>query len=187
MGTSRHMSTDKQQRKSKGPVLTDKALSRVRHNGQLVLDEVTADVPPMLCSAVWHEFKQMPTAQYACVLLSALEPDESAGLYRRSARRPAGVALFEDIASIPERDKAKEIYAELCERHSERLASCRWLRPVLAGRLAGWPPTPMPTGPPGAARCVAKRQGSTLSSATGNRAGILCRQCRRLAVCSRRV
>jgi hypothetical protein len=33
----------------------------------------SADVPPMLCSAVWQQFKQMPMAQCACFLLSVLE------------------------------------------------------------------------------------------------------------------
>jgi len=91
----------------------------------------------MLSLAAWIEFKQMPLAQLACVLLSDLEPQESSGLYRRSARRPAGVGLFDDLPSLAERDKAQEIYAKLCERHSQRLNSCRWLRPVLAGR-ARW-------------------------------------------------
>jgi hypothetical protein len=131
------MGTDKQQRASGGPVLDDKAFSRVRHNGQRVRDEVTVDLPPILCSAVWQWFKQMPMAQCACFLLSVLEPAQSSGLYRRNARRLAGVGLFDDIPSLAERDKAKEIYAELCERHSQRLDSSRWLRPVLAGR-ARW-------------------------------------------------
>jgi hypothetical protein len=180
MGTSRHMSTDKQQRKSKGPVLTDKALSRVRHNGQLVLDEVTVDVPPMLCSAVWQQFKQMPMAQCACFLLSVLEPEESAGLYRRRNRRPAGTGLFDDI-SPSERDKAKEIYVNLCTRHSQRLTSCRWLRPVLAGR-ARWLATHPEAHGSWGRQMRRKRQGSTLRGATGKRDGILCRQCRRPTV-----
>jgi hypothetical protein len=128
------MGTDKQQRESEGPLLTDKALSCVRHNGQLVRDEVAADLPPKQCSAVWQQFKQMPIARWACLLLSLLEPQDDAGLYRRRSHRPASSGLFDDIPLLSERDKAKEIYAELCGRQSQRLDSCRWLRPVLAGR-----------------------------------------------------
>jgi hypothetical protein len=131
------MGTDKQQRESEGPLLTDKAWNRVRHNGQLVRDEVTGGLPPMLRPVAWKQFQQMPMAHYACFLLSVLEPEAPAGLYRRNARRLAGVGLFDEIPSLAERDKAKEIYAELCGRHSQRLDSCRWLRPVLAGR-ARW-------------------------------------------------
>src|SRR5215831_4655355 len=134
---TRRMSTHKRQREVRDPFLTDAALGRVCHDGKLVRDEVTADLPPMLRSTAWKDFKQMPMAQCACLLLSGLEPEESSGLYRRSTRRPTGSGLFEDITSLAERDKAQEIYAKLCERHSQRLDSCRWLRPVLAGR-ARW-------------------------------------------------
>jgi hypothetical protein len=88
----------------------------------------------MLRPVAWKQFKQMPMARCACVLLSLLEPQDDAGLYRRRSRRPASSGLFDDIPLLAERDKAKEIYAELCGRHSQRLDSCRWLRPVLAGR-----------------------------------------------------
>ena len=134
---TRRMSTHKRQREVRDPFLTDAALGRVCHDGKLVRGEVTADLPPMLRSTVWQQFKQTPTAQYACFLLSGLEPAQSSGLYRRSTRRPAGANLFDDMPSCAERDKAQEIYAKLCERHSQRLDSCRWLRPVLAGR-ARW-------------------------------------------------
>src|SRR5215468_6562641 len=125
MVASKHMDPDKQKRKSRGPVLNDKSLRRVCHNGQRLRDEVTADLPPMLCSTVWQQFKQMPLAQCACFLLSVLEPEGSAGLYPRSARRQAAAGLFDDISSLADRDKAKEIYARLCDRHSQRLDSCR--------------------------------------------------------------
>jgi hypothetical protein len=131
------MRTDKQQRESEGPLLTEKAWNRVRHNGQLVRDETTACLPPMLRAVAWRQFQQMPIARWACLLQSLLEPQDDAGLYRRRSRRPASSGLFDDIPLLSERDKAKEIYAELCERHSQRLDSCRWLRPVLAGR-ARW-------------------------------------------------
>jgi hypothetical protein len=167
------MGTDKQQRESEGPLLTDKTWNHVRHNGQLVRDEVAADLPPKQCSAVWQQFKQMPMAECACFLLSVLEPEAPAGLYRRNARRLAGVGLFDAIPSLAERDKAEEIDAELCGRHSQRLDSCRWLRPVLPGGLAGWPRIPRLTDPPGATRCAAERQGNTPSSATESRAGTL--------------
>jgi hypothetical protein len=134
MVTSRRMGTDKQQRESEGPLLTDKALSCVRHNGQRVRDEVTASLPPTLRAVAWQQFQQMPIARWACLLLSLLEPQGDIGLYRRRSRRPAISGLFDDIPLLAERDKAKEIYAELCGRHSQRLDSCGWLRPVLAGR-----------------------------------------------------
>jgi hypothetical protein len=119
------------------PLLTAKILSCVRHNGQRIRDEVTAGLPPELRSAVWREFKTMPMARDACQLLSLIEPQDNTrdpGLYGRRSRRPVGGGLFDDIASSAERATAKEIYAKLCERHSERLASCGWLRAVLAGR-----------------------------------------------------
>lgn len=132
------MGADKQQRESEGPLLTEKVLSGVRHNGQLVRDEVTASLPPMLRAVAWHQFQQMPIARWACLLLSLLEPPDDAGLYRRRSRRStASSGSFDDIPLLAERDKAKEVYAELCGRHSQRLDSCRWLRPVLAGR-ARW-------------------------------------------------
>jgi hypothetical protein len=128
------MNTDSTQPELPGKVFTDKAWNRVRHNGQLVRDELAADLPPKQCSAVWQQFKQMPIAQCACFLLSVLEPEAPAGLYRRNARRLADVGLFDDIPLLSERDMAKEIYAKLCERHSQRLSSCPWLLPILAGR-----------------------------------------------------
>jgi hypothetical protein len=128
------MGTDNQQRESEGPLLAEKALSCVRHNGQLVRDEVTGGLPPMLRAVAWQQFQQMPIARWACLLLSLLEPQDDAGLYRRRSRRPASSGLFEDILSIADRDRAEEIYTKLCERHSKRLTACRWLRPVLAGR-----------------------------------------------------
>jgi hypothetical protein len=113
-----------------GPAPSDKALSRVR-------DEVTGGLPPELRPEFWRQFMRMPMANCACQLLSLLEPlgnPRDAGLYRRRSRCPAGTGMFDDIPCSAERATAKEIYAKLCERHSERLASCRWLRPVLAGR-----------------------------------------------------
>ena len=81
----------------------------------------------------------MPLARTACWLMSQLEPQQSGppGLYHRRKHRPAGAGLFDDIPEVAQRDEAKRIYAGLCDRHSERLASCPWLRPVLAGR-ARW-------------------------------------------------
>jgi len=128
------MGTDKQQRESEGPLLTEKALSCVRHNGQLVRDEITGGLPPMLRAVAWQQFQQMPIARWACLLLSLLEPPDNAGLYRRRSRRPASSGLFDDIPSLAQREKAEKIYAKLCERHSQRLSSCPWLLPILAGR-----------------------------------------------------
>jgi len=128
------MGTDKQQRESEGPLLTEKVLSCVRHNGRLVRDEVTACLPPMLRAVAWQQLQQMPIARWACVLLSLLEPQDDAGLYRRRSRRPAGSGLFDDIPLLADRERAEKVYTKLCERHSQRLDSCRWLRPVLAGR-----------------------------------------------------
>jgi hypothetical protein len=128
------MGADKQQRESEGPLLTDKALSCVRHDGQLVRDEVTGGLPPMLRPVAWQQFQQMPMGQCACFLLSVLEPEAPAGLYRRNARRLADVGLFDDIPSLAQREKAEKIHAKLCERHSQRLSSCPWLLPILAGR-----------------------------------------------------
>jgi hypothetical protein len=113
-----------------GPALSDKALSRVR-------DEVTGGLPPELRPAVWRQFREMPMANCACQLLLLLEPQDKPsepGLYRRRSRQPAGTGLFDDIPSPAERARAEEIYAKLCKRHSDRLATCRWLHPVLAGR-----------------------------------------------------
>lgn len=122
-----------------GVALTDKAWNRLRHNGRLVHDEITGQLPPVLRPLAWQAFQQMPLARSACWLVSQLEPQQSGqpGLYRRRRRRPAGAGLFDDIPQQVQRHKAKEIYAELCDRHAERLASCPWLRPVLAGR-ARW-------------------------------------------------
>jgi hypothetical protein len=63
-----------------------------------------------------------------------LERPQPPGLYRRCARRPDDAGLFDDIASLTQRAKAEKIYAELCDRHAERLPSCPWLLPILAGR-----------------------------------------------------
>ena len=115
--------------------LTEKAWNRLRHNGKLVREEVTGHLPPMLQSLVWEEFQQMPMAQLACSLMLLLELlPADAGLYRRRSRRPAEAGLFDDIASLSQRFKAERTYAELCERHAERLPSCPWLLPILAGR-----------------------------------------------------
>ena len=124
---------------------TDRALSeppspvwnRVRLNGHLIRDEVTGGLPPMLRAVAWRQFKQLPVARCACWLLSLLEPQEANGLYRRRSRRPTGSGLFDDIPSLIHREQAEKIYSRLCARHSDRLASCPWLRPILAGR-ARW-------------------------------------------------
>jgi len=55
---TRRMSTDKRQREVRDPFLTDAALGRVCHDGKRVRDEVTANLPPMLSSVAWQEFKQ---------------------------------------------------------------------------------------------------------------------------------
>jgi hypothetical protein len=128
------MGTDKQQRESEGPLLTEKALSCVRHKGHLVRDEVTGGLPPMLRPVAWQQFQQMPIVRWACLLLSLLEPQDDAGLYRRRSGRPASSGLFDDIPSLAQREKAEKIHAKLCERHSQRLSSCPWLLPILAGR-----------------------------------------------------
>jgi hypothetical protein len=122
-----------------GPALTEKLWNRLRHKGELVCDEVTGRLPAVLRPLAWQEFRQMPLACHACWLLSQLGPEQSRQpeLYRRQKRRPAGAGLFDDILQPDRGDKAKRIYVELCERHNERLASCPWLRPVLAGR-ARW-------------------------------------------------
>jgi hypothetical protein len=133
----RRTSTDSAQIEPSGPVLTEKAWDRVRHNGERVRDEVTGGLPPELRPAVWRHFREMPMARCACQLLSLLEPQHNtrnAGLYGRRSRRPTCAGLFDDIPSLSDRDTAEKIYAELCERHAHRLDSCRWLRPVLAGR-----------------------------------------------------
>ena len=140
------------QPESPDPLLTAKILRCVRHKGQRVRDEVIAGLPPALRPAVWRQFTEMPMARCACLLLSLLDPPDNtreAGLYRRRSGHRAG-GLFDDISSFAERAKAKEIYAKLCERHSERLATCRWLRPVLAGRAHSFrmPPSPLFAGSP---------------------------------------
>jgi hypothetical protein len=118
-----------------GPVLTNKIWNRLQHNGKLVRDEVTSDLPPMLRPFAWQEFQQMPMARAACSLMLLLEPQQLvAGLFRRRAARPAGDGLFDDIPSLVQRDRAKKIYTKLCDRHSSRLPSCPWLLPILAGR-----------------------------------------------------
>lgn len=119
-----------------GPVLTEKVWNRLRHKGRLARDEVTSRLPPMMGPLAWQQFQQMPMARWACSLMLLLEPQQ-AGLYRRRTRPRAGAGLFDDIPSLDQRERAEKIYAELCERHSIRLPSCPWLRPVLAGR-ARW-------------------------------------------------
>jgi hypothetical protein len=119
------------------PALTEKVWNRLRHDGRLVRDEVTTDLPPMLRPRAWQQFKELPMACRACQLIALLEPQKAVGLYRRERRGTADAGLFDDIPQLAQREKAKEIYAELCDRHSERLATCPWLRPVLAGR-ARW-------------------------------------------------
>lgn len=127
------------QSESGAPPLTRKLWNRLRHGGRLVRDEVAGDLPPILGPVAWQEFQQMPLARSACSLLLLLEPQPAAAasLYRRRARRPAGAGLFDEIASPIQRERAQQIFAELCARHSARLPSCPWLRPVLAGR-ARW-------------------------------------------------
>jgi len=117
------------------PRLTKKAWNRLRHNGKPLRDEVMSKLPPTLRPLAWQEFQRMPIARWACSLIQLLEPQQSdAGLYRRRARRPAGAGPFDDIQSLSQRLKAEIIYAELCDRHAERLPSCPWLLPILAGR-----------------------------------------------------
>jgi hypothetical protein len=117
------------------PILTEKAWNRLRHNGKLVRDEVTSHLPPMLRPLVWQQFRQIPMARWACSIIQLIEPQPAdAGLYRRRTRRPPGSSPFDDIPSLRQRLKAEIIYAELCDRHAERLPSCHWLFPILAGR-----------------------------------------------------
>ncbi|MGB9423429.1 MAG: hypothetical protein WBR14_21150, partial [Candidatus Acidiferrum sp.] len=78
---STRICTDSGQPESNGPVLSSKDWNRVRHNGQLVRDEVTRPLPPMLRPVAWEQFQQMPMARWACFLLSLLEPPDNAGLY----------------------------------------------------------------------------------------------------------
>ena len=116
-------------------VLTEKLWKRLRHNGRLVRDEVTGHLPPMVRPLAWQQFQQMPLARFACSLIQLLEPQRAdAGLYDRHPRRPAGTGLFDDIPSLGQRAKAERSYAQLCQRHSDRLPSCPWLLPILAGR-----------------------------------------------------
>lgn len=116
------------------PFLTEKVWNRLRHNGKLVRDEVTSHLPPMLRSLAWQEFRQMPMAHWACSLMLLLEPPQPSGLYRRRTRRSANAGVFDDIPSLIQRRTAEKIYADLCERHAERLPSRPWLLPILAGR-----------------------------------------------------
>jgi hypothetical protein len=121
--------------KEERPLLTQKDWNRVRRAGRLVCDEVTGDLPPVLRGLAWQQFQQIPLARAACRLMQLLEPQPAdAGLYRRRTRGPAGAVLFDDIPSLDQRGRAKKVYAELCERHADRLPSCPWLLPVLAGR-----------------------------------------------------
>jgi len=121
--------------------LTKKSWNRVLRAGRRLRDEVTGDLPPMLRRAAWQQFQEIALARAACRLMQLLEPQPpDSGLYRRRARRSADAGLFDDIPSLDQRERAKKIYAELCERHSDRLPSCPWLRPVLAGR-ARWSAT----------------------------------------------
>jgi hypothetical protein len=131
-----------------GPAPSDKALGRVR-------DRVTGGLPPELRPEFWRQFMQMPMANCACQLLSLLEPQDDTrepGLYQRRSRRPAGAGLFEDIPCPEERARAEEIFSRLCQRHAERLASCRWLRPVLAERARSMAAHPEAQGPAWGAR-----------------------------------
>jgi hypothetical protein len=110
--------------------LTEKAWNRLRLNGKLVRDEVTAHLPPELRSAVWEQFKQMPMARWACSIIQLLEPQPAdAGLYRRRTRLPAGFAYSFAQQAL----QRHGIYDRLW-RHAERLPSCPWLLPILAGR-----------------------------------------------------
>jgi hypothetical protein len=127
-----------------------------------VRDEVTGGLPPELRPEFWRQFMRMPMATSACKLLSLLEPQDNpreAGLYRRRSRQPAGVGLFDDIPCPAERAKAEEIYTRLCQRHSERLASCRWLRPVLAGRARSMATNPEAHGSAWGRRMRRKKAG----------------------------
>jgi len=118
-----------------GSVLTEKVWDRLRHNGRLVRDEATGHLPPLIRPLVWQQFQQMPVARCACSLMLLLEPQQiGPGLYCRRARRPAGGGLFDDIPSLVQREQAEKIYADLCDRHAERLPSSPWLLPILAGR-----------------------------------------------------
>jgi hypothetical protein len=117
------------------PLLPQRAWNTLRHGARLVREEVTGPLPSVVRPLAWQQFQQMPLAGCACWLLQQLEP--APGMYRRGTRRPADASLFDDVTSPTERDKAEKIYAELCERHSLRLASSPWLRPILAGR-ARW-------------------------------------------------
>jgi hypothetical protein len=128
------MNTDSGQPESDGPVLSGKDWNRVRHNGQLIRDEITRGLPPLLRRVVWEQFQKMPMAECACFLLSLLEPQDDTSLYDRRSRRSVGAGLFDDIPSLAQRANAEKIYAKLCERHSQRLISCPWLLPILAGR-----------------------------------------------------
>jgi hypothetical protein len=117
------------------PPLTDKAWNRLRLNGKLLRDEVTGHLPHELGPLVWQQFKQMPLARWACSLIQLLEPQQApAGLYHRRARRPTGSSPFNDIRSLSQRLKAERTYAELRDRHADRLPSCPWLLPILVGR-----------------------------------------------------
>ena len=110
-----------------GHVLTEKVWNRLRHDGRLVRDEVTGDLPPMVRSLAWQQFQQMPAARWACSLIQLIEPQQGVtSLYHRRTRRPMGAGLFDDIPSPMQRAKAEKIYAKLCERHAERLPSCPW-------------------------------------------------------------
>jgi hypothetical protein len=145
-----------------GSAPSDEALSRVRCTEQQIRDAVTGSVPPALRPEVWRQFMRMPMANCACQLLSLLEPHANTrepGLYRRRSRHPAGTGLFDDIASPVERARTKEIYAKLCERHAQRLASCRWLRPVLAGRARSMATHPEAHGSAWGARMRRKKAG----------------------------
>jgi len=118
-----------------GPILTEKVWNRLRHNGRLVRDEVTSHLPSMMRPLAWQQFQQLPLARWACSLILLLEPQQAgAGLYRRRPRRPSGAGLFNDIRSLSQRLKAEMTYAKLRDRHAERLPSCPWLLPILAGR-----------------------------------------------------
>jgi hypothetical protein len=116
-------------------LITEKNWNRLRHNGRLVHGEVSHGLLPIARPLAWEKFQQIPIARLACSLMQLLEPQHAgAGLYRRRARRPAGAGFFDDIASLVHREKAEKIYADLCDRHAERLPWSPWLLPILAGR-----------------------------------------------------
>jgi hypothetical protein len=128
MVTSRRMGTDKQQRESEGPLLTDKAWNRVRHNGHLVRDEVTgwlaayaayrglaavpadADGPPCLRAPV----ALGATGRHRGSIVAALAALPVAVCSTTSHRWPTGKGPRRPMASY--------------------VSGTPWLLPILAGR-----------------------------------------------------